>query len=79
MSDNGTPGASVPLQFQVVIRSDGFGLDTRANCPLDVAEGLVARALANIGREILVVKLAQAEALREAAKPRISLAGGPMI
>ena len=75
MSDNGTG----PMPIQITVQSDGMKVNTNANVPLDVAEGFLARALANVSREILITRLLQAEALREAAKPRISLAGGPMI
>ena len=75
MSDNGAG----PMPIQITVQSDGMKVNTNANVPLDVAEGFLARALANVSREILITRLLQAEALREAAKPRISLAGGPMI
>ena len=67
------------MPIQITVQSDGMKVNTNANVPLDVAEGFLARALANVSREILITRLLQAEALREAAKPRISLAGGPMI
>ena len=72
-------GNGPAAMMQVVIQSDGVKVHTNGNVPLDVMEGLLARALSNVGREILIARLLQTEALREQAKPRVTLSGGPMI
>ena len=79
-SMNGKPrgeGEPWPATQRVVIESDGVGVRVALGCPLAVAEGLLARGLSHVQRELLVARLL------ESAAPKVELArtvprvGGP--
>ena len=76
---NGHAPPPPPVQ-RVVVDSDGFRVrvDT-GGLPFDVVERLLLGATAHIQRELTIARMLQAEALREQAKPRVHLPGGPMI
>lgn len=59
--------ASNPPLQQLLIESDGLSVRIKQNVPNDVAEGLLARALAHVGREILRAQLA------EDARPKVEV------
>ena len=74
MSDNGhTPATSGPMPYQIVIQSDGVRVALSGNVPFDVQEGLLARALAHIQRELLIARLIQQQALEAEKAPRVAL------
>lgn len=54
---------------RVMIESDGTKVAIGFGCPLDVAEGILYRALSHVQREILLARLA------DAAAPKVELAG----
>lgn len=76
MSDDNGP--SRPL-MRCAVESDGFRtrLDL-GGLPLDVVERMLLGAVAHVQRELMVARLLQAEALREQAKPRVTLPGAPI-
>lgn len=76
MSDTGN---GQHLAQRIVIESDGSHLRLAGNVSYDVMEGVLARALGHIQREILLARFAQASALAHEQAPRIHLPGGPMI
>ena len=78
MPDTNGKDAPTPPRLQVLIESDGYRQHTRGNCPLDIMEMLLMRALKNIGRDILVAQLAQHQALQDKNAPRIHLPGAPV-
>ena len=52
---------------QIILESDGVSVRIASNVPLDVAEGLLYRALAQMGRNILRAQLA------ESGKPKVEI------
>ena len=67
------------MPYRIMVQSDGARVGLQMSCQLDVAEGVLARALAHVQREILIARLVQHMALVEEGKPRIHLPSGPMI
>ena len=72
-----TNGETMPLR--IMVQSDGVRVGLQMTCQLDVAEGILARALAHVQREILIARIVQQMALAEEGKPRIHLPSGPML
>ena len=57
-----------PATQQILIQSDGLTVRVQLGCDPAVAEGLLARALGHVQRELLVARLARA------AEPKVEIA-----
>lgn len=72
-------GPEPPRLMRCAVESDGFRVRVDlGGLPMDVVERMMLGALAYIQRELQVARLVQAEALREQAKPRVTLPGAPI-
>ena len=77
-SRNGEPGVDPgPSPQRVVIESDGVAVRVVLGCPLAVAEGVLARALGYVQRELQVVRLLEAAAPKVEVARTLPRFGGP--